>query len=56
MGRGRAVLPPMPIPAYRNFSDADLQAIFAYLQSIPAVSNRVPQPRPPAAATPLAAK
>ena len=56
LGVGRAVLPPMPIPAYRNFSDADLQAIFAYLQSIPAVSNRVPQPRPPAAATPLAAK
>jgi hypothetical protein len=56
LGVGRAVLPPMPIPAYRNFSDADLQAIFAYLQSIPAVSNRVPQPRPPAAAMPLAAK
>jgi mono/diheme cytochrome c family protein len=49
MGRGRPVLPPMPIPMYRNFTDADLEAIFAYLQSIPAVQNKVPEPRPPAA-------
>lgn len=48
MGRGRAVLPPMPIPAYRNFSDADLAAIYAYLRTVPAVSNRVPEPLPPA--------
>ena len=46
-GVGRAVLPPMPIPAYRHFTDADLAAIFAYLQSIPPVRNRVPQPLPP---------
>ena len=55
MGRGREILPPMPIPMYKNFSDADLEAIFAYLQSIPAVKNRVPEPLPPpatAAATP----
>jgi len=44
MGRGRELLPPMPAPMYRNFTDADLLAIFAYLQSIPAVNNRVPQP------------
>jgi len=44
MGRGRELLPPMPIPMYRNFSDEDLRAIFIYLQSIPAVPNRVPQP------------
>lgn len=49
MGRGRAVLPPMPIPVYQNFTDDDLKAIFAYLQSIPAVKNRVPQPLPPGA-------
>jgi hypothetical protein len=46
MGRGRAVLPPMPIQVYKNFTDADLEAIFAYLQTIPAVKNRVPEPRP----------
>ena len=55
LGVGREILPPMPIPAYKNFNDADLEAIFAYLQSIPAVKNRVPAPRPPAAPA-LAAK
>ena len=49
MGRGRQILPPMPIPMYKNFTDADLEAIFSYLQSIPAVKNRVPEPLPPAA-------
>lgn len=48
MGRGREILPPMPIPVYNNFSDGDLAAIFAYLQSIPPIKNRVPEPRPPA--------
>lgn len=47
LGRGREVLPPMPIPVYRNFTDEDLGAIFAYLQSVPAIRNRVPDPRPP---------
>jgi hypothetical protein len=46
MGRGRPILPPMPIPMYKNFTDGDLEAIFAYLQSIPAISNRVPEPLP----------
>ena len=50
MGRGRAILPPMPIQMHKHFTDADLQAIFAYLQSIPAVSNRVPEPLSPSAA------
>jgi mono/diheme cytochrome c family protein len=47
MGRGRAILPPMPIPMYKNFTDADLEAIFGYLQTIPAIVNRVPEPLPP---------
>ena len=51
MGRGREILPPMPIPAYKNFNDQDLAAIFAYLQTIPAVKNKVPAPRAPVAAT-----
>jgi mono/diheme cytochrome c family protein len=54
MGRGRPILPPMPIPMYKNFTDADLEAIYAYLQSIPPVTNRVPEPLPPG--TPVAAK
>jgi mono/diheme cytochrome c family protein len=53
-GRGRPILPPMPIPAYKHFNDADLGAIYAYLRSVPAVANRVPEPLPPAA--PVAGK
>ncbi|HEX4883307.1 MAG TPA: diheme cytochrome c-553 [Casimicrobiaceae bacterium] len=49
MGRGRPVLPPMPVQVYRNWTDADFAAVFAYLQSVPAVKNRVPEPLPPAA-------
>jgi len=54
MGRGRQILPPMPIPMYKHMTDDDLEAVFAYLKSIPAVSNRVPEPLPPV--TPVAAK
>lgn len=43
-GRGRQILPPMPWPVYRNMTDTDLKAVFAYLRSIPAVSNKVPDP------------
>lgn len=48
MGRGRPLLPPMPVPVYQNFSDDELGAIFAYLQTIKAVPNQVPEPTPPA--------
>jgi mono/diheme cytochrome c family protein len=51
LGRGREILPPMPVPVYRNFTDQDLAAIFAYLQSIPAIRNKVPAPRAPVAAS-----
>jgi mono/diheme cytochrome c family protein len=47
MGRGRPVLPPMPIPVYNNFTDADLEAVYAYLRTIPPIKNRVPEPLPP---------
>ena len=50
LGRGREVLPPMPIMVYNNFTDGDLEAIFAYLQTLPAVKNKVPEPVAPAAA------
>jgi mono/diheme cytochrome c family protein len=53
LGKGRKVLPPMPIPMYKNFTDEDLAAIFTYLQNIPAIKNRVPEPLPPADATAL---
>ena len=50
MGRGRPILPPMPIPMYKNFTDADMDAIYSYLRTIPPVKNSVPEPLPPAVA------
>jgi hypothetical protein len=47
-GGGRPIMPPMPWPAYRNFTDDDLKAIFAYLQSLQPIVNHVPDYRPPA--------
>jgi hypothetical protein len=47
LGSGRALLPPMPIPSYQNFTVDELESIFAYLESIPKLSNRVPAPTPP---------
>ena len=41
-GIGRPILPPMPWFNLAMATEEDLQAIFAYLQSIPAVSNQVP--------------
>ncbi len=46
-GIGREILPPMPWPTIGQATDEDLGAIFAYLRSIPAVSNRVPDNVPP---------
>jgi mono/diheme cytochrome c family protein len=51
-GHGRQLLPPMPWPVYRNMTDSDLRAVFAYLQTIPPIKNKVPDPviAPPPAA------
>lgn len=51
LGRGRQILPPMPYQAMQNLTDADLRAIFAYLQSVPRMVNKVPDPIPPAPRT-----
>jgi cytochrome c553 len=48
MGTGRAILPPMPWMWLKTLNDADLKAISAYLHSIPAIPNQVPDPVPPA--------
>lgn len=47
MGAGRPIMPPMPWPAYSQMTDDDLKAVFAYLQTIPPVRNRVPEAVPP---------
>ena len=46
-GQSRPILPPMPWFNYGKMAEEDLQAIFAYLRSIPPVKNRVPEPLPP---------
>jgi hypothetical protein len=47
LGVGRPLLPPMPWNAIGQLDDRDLRAMLAYLKAQPAVSNAVPQPRPP---------
>lgn len=46
-GKGRQILPPMPYWMLGNLEDEDLKSIFAYLQSLPPVKNRVPAPIDP---------
>jgi hypothetical protein len=46
-GEGRALLPPMPWQMYAQMTDDDLKAIFAFLRSLPAIANAVPDPIPP---------
>lgn len=46
-GKGRPILPPMPWAMIRNLNDDDLKGIFAYLQSLKPVRNRVPAPVDP---------
>lgn len=57
MGTSREIQPLMPWPWIGQATDEDLKAIFAYLQSIPAIVNHVPDwEQPPAPAPPPAAK
>ena len=46
-GKGRPVLPPMPVQNLANLTDEDLRAVFAYLQTLKPIKNRVPQPIEP---------
>ncbi len=54
LGASRPILPPMPWPTTAQMKEDDLRAMFAYLRSVPAVSNRVPDaqiaPQPAAVA------
>src|SRR5262245_54921281 len=51
MGVSRPINPPMPWPMYRNATDDDLKAVFAFLRTIPPIVNHVPDYQPPAAVT-----
>ncbi len=47
MGVSRPINPPMPWPAYRNATDDDLKAVYAYLRTIKPIVNHVPEYRSP---------
>lgn len=47
MDNGRMLLPPMPWQSYAALKEADIQAIFDYLQIIKPIENIVPPPIPP---------
>jgi len=47
-GKGRPILPPMPVKMIGRANDEDLKSIFAYLQSLAPVKNKVPAPIEPA--------
>lgn len=44
---GRPIMPPMPWQEFAKMTDEDLKSIFAYLRSIPAISNNVHAYVPP---------
>jgi hypothetical protein len=44
MGKSRPILPPMPWQDFRNMTDDDLKAIWAFLRTLPPISNHVPDP------------
>ena len=46
-GKGRPVLPPMPVQVVRMLNDQDIRDLFAYLQSLQPVRNAVPAPIDP---------
>ncbi len=52
MGKDRPILPPMPWPWYGKMTDDDLKSVYAYLRTIPAISNKVPTPIPPKGGAP----
>lgn len=48
----RSLLPPMPWQMYKNMTDDEIKAVFAYLKTIKPIKNIVPQPLPPVTAKP----
>jgi hypothetical protein len=54
MGTSRQIQPPMPWPWIGKATDDDLKAIYAYLKSIPAIANHVPDWAPPKGPAPAA--
>jgi mono/diheme cytochrome c family protein len=49
LDHNRPIMPPMPVQAFKNLSDEDADAIFAYLKTLKPVHNLVPSYTPPTA-------
>lgn len=49
VAEGRPIMPPMPWQNMAQLSEEDLRCMFAYLKSLPAIKNKVPDPIPPTA-------
>ncbi len=49
---GRILFPVMPYNVYNGMADADLDAVIAYLRSVSAISNRIPESTIPTAGFP----
>ena len=47
LGKGRPLLPPMPAQIIAAATEEDSRALFAYLQSLKPIRNRVPAPIDP---------
>ena len=47
VAEGRPIFPPMPWQNLAQLPEEDLKCMFAYLKSLPAVQNKVPNPLPP---------
>ena len=45
--KARDLLPPMPWQGFKEMTDGELKAVFAYLKSTKPIHNIVPQPAPP---------
>lgn len=43
----RPIMPPMPVEAYKNLENNDVEAIFVYLKSLKPIENVVPAYTPP---------
>jgi hypothetical protein len=52
MGMGRPILPPMPWEGLKNLTENDMASVYQYLRSIPAISNKVPDPIMPSTTMP----
>jgi hypothetical protein len=47
MGTSRPILPPMPWQNFAGMTPDDIKAVYAYLRTVPALKNRVPEPLSP---------